>query len=143
MEGNMNERRDFLKASVALAAGVAVSGASKTFAATGPYPSGIIYTAKNPGQWAKKVGGHAPVVTKDGYKITITTNHSMSDIHYIVRHTLIAEDGTVIGAQGFSPDDEKPVSTYDLYDFSGNTGTKVYATSFCNLHDFWLTEFKL
>ena len=140
MEGNMNERRDFLKASVALAAGMAVSGASKAIAGSGSYPAGSIYTAENPGQWAKKVGGHAPVVTKDGYKITITTNHSMSDIHYIVRHTLIAEDGTVIGAQGFSPDDEKPVSTYD---FSGNTGTKVYATSFCNLHDFWLTEFKL
>jgi desulfoferrodoxin (superoxide reductase-like protein) len=41
------------------------------------------------------------------------------------------------------PDKEIPVSTYDLYDFSGNAGTKVYATGFCNLHDFWLTEFKL
>lgn len=139
----MNKRRDFLKASVVLAAGMAVSGANRVIAGPGPYPANIIYTAENPGQWAKKAGGHAPVVTKDGYKITITTNHSMSEIHYIVRHSLIAEDGTVIGAHGFSPDDEKPVSTYDLYDFSGNTGTKLYATSFCNLHDFWLTEFKL
>jgi superoxide reductase len=140
---DMKDRRDFLKASVALAAGMVVSGASKAIASSGTYPAGIIYTADNPGQWAKKVGGHAPMVTKDGFKITITTNHSMSEIHYIVRHTLVAEDGTVIGSQTFSPDDEKPVSTYDLYDFSGNPGSKVYATSFCNLHDFWLTELKL
>jgi len=139
----MNERRDFLKASAALAAGMAVSGASRAIAGSGTYPANIIYTAENPGQWAKKAGSHAPVVTKDGFKITVTTNHPMSEIHYIVRHTLVAEDGTVIGAQGFSPDDEKPVSTYDLYDFSGNVGKKVYATSFCNLHDFWLTEFKI
>ncbi len=102
----MNKRRDFLKASVALVAGMAVSGASKAIAGSGAYPPNIIYTADNPGQWAKKVGGHAPVVTKDGFKITITTNHSMSEIHYIVRHTLVAQDGTVIGAQVFSPDDE-------------------------------------
>jgi superoxide reductase len=139
----MNERRDFLKASAALAVGMAVSGTSKTFAATGSFPNGIIYTAANPGQWAKKAGGHAPVVTKDGFKITITTNHSMSEVHFIVRHTLVAEDGTVIGSQTFSPDDEKPVSTYDLYNFAGKPGTKLYATSFCNKHDFWLTELKL
>ena len=118
----MQDRRDFMKASVALATGILASGASKAIESSEGYPAGIMYTADNPWQWAKKVGGHAPMVTKDGFKIAITTNHSMSEIHYIVLHTLVAEDGTVIGSQTFPPDDEKPVSTYDLYDFSGNPG---------------------
>ena len=136
----MHERRDFLKASLALAAGVAVSSASKSLAATGAYPAGIVYTADNPGKWSAKVGSHAPVVTKMGKTITVTTKHPMSEIHYIVRHTLVTENGTVIGAKTFASDDKEPVSTFELPD---NAGSKIYATSFCNQHDFWLTAFKL
>jgi len=136
----MSERRDFLKASLALAAGVAVSSASRSLAAAGPYPNGVVYTAENPGQWSAKVGSHAPVVTRDGKTITVATKHPMSEIHFIVRHTLVAEDGTVIGATTFAPDDKEAVSSYDL---PVNAGSKVFATSFCNQHDFWLTEFTL
>ena len=136
----MNERRDFLKASMVLAAGVAVGSASRAIASAGSYPAGIIYTAENPGQWAAKVGLHAPLVTRSGNAVTITTNHPMSEIHYIVRHTLVAEDGSVIGAMTFAPDDKKAVSTYELPE---KAGSRLYATSFCNQHDFWLTEFNL
>jgi len=136
----MNERRDFLKASVVLAAGVAVGSASRSLAAGNSCPAGIIYTAENPGQWSAKVGSHAPVVTREGKTITVTTKHPMSEIHYIVRHTLVAEDGTIIGATTFAPDDKEAVSRYEL---PGTAGSKVYATSFCNQHDFWLTEFTL
>jgi len=136
----MNERRDFLKASLALTAGVAISSASHSLAAAAPCPTGVIYTAEKPGRWAAKVGLHAPAVTREGETITITTNHPMSEMHYIVRHTLVAEDGTVIGAMTFTPGDKKPVSTYKL---PGNAGSRLYATSFCNQHDFWLTEFAL
>ena len=136
----MHERRDFLKASLAFAAGAVVSSASKSLASTASFPAGVVYTADNPGQWVAKVGSHAPVVTKTGKTITVTTKHPMSEIHYIVRHTLVTEDGTVIGAITFAPDDKEAVSTYEL---QVNAGSKVYATSFCNQHDFWLTEFTL
>ena len=136
----MHERRDFLKTSLALAAGIAASSASRSLASTGPFPAGVVYTAANPGQWAAKVGSHAPVVTKAGKTITVTTKHSMSEIHYIVRHTLVAEDGTVIGAMTFAPDDKEAVSTFEL---PNNEGSKLYATSFCNQHDFWMTEVAL
>ena len=136
----MIKRRHFLKASLVMAAGVAVSSASRSLAATGSFPAGVVYTADNPGQWSAKVSSHAPIVTKDGKTITVTTKHPMSAIHYIVRHTLVAEDRTVIGAMTFAPDDKEAVSTYEL---QVNAGSKVYATSFCNQHDFWLTEFML
>lgn len=136
----MIERRDFLKASLAMAAGVAVGSASRSLAAAGSYPGSIVYTAENPGQWSAKVGSHAPLVTRDGKIVTVTTKHPMSEIHFIVRHTLVAEDGTVIGATTFAPDDKEAVSSYEL---PANAGSKVFATSFCNLHDFWLTEFSL
>jgi superoxide reductase len=136
----MQERRDFLKASIVLAAGAAVGASGNALAATGTIPDNIIYTAGSPGKWSAKVGSHAPVISRSGNTITVATNHPMSEIHYIVRHTLISEKGTVIGAMTFVPDDEKAVSTYQLPD---NVGSKIYATSFCNKHDFWMTEFTL
>ena len=136
----MSERRDFLKASLALAAGVAASSASSTFASTVSFPAGVVYTAANPGKWSAKVGSHAPVVTKKGKTLTVATKHPMSEIHYIVRHTLVTENGTVIGAMTFDPEDKEAVSTFEL---NNDAGSKVYATSFCNLHDFWVTEFTL
>ena len=136
----MIKRRDFLKASLVVAAGVAVSSASRSLAATGSFPAGVVYTADNPGQWSAKVGSHAPIVTRENKTITVTTKHPMSEIHYIVRHTLVAEDGTLIGAITFAPDDREAVSTYEL---PVKAGSKIYATSFCNQHDFWLTEFTL
>jgi superoxide reductase len=57
--------------------------------------------------------------------------------HYIVRHTVVLADGKVVGAKTFAPTD-KPVSSHALP--AGYKG-KVFATSFCNKHDFWVTEF--
>ena len=136
----MNKRRDFLKASLALATAAAVGSASRSIASSVSFPAGVVYTAENPGQWAAKVGSHAPIVSKDSMTITVTTKHPMSEIHYIVRHTLVAEDGTLIGATTFAPEDKEAVSTYKL---AAESGSRIYATSFCNLHDFWLTEFTL
>ena len=129
----MTTRRDFLKG--AAAAVIATGISSKANASTATFP-GVIYTSDSPGKWAKKVGSHAPVVSVESRKVTITTKHPMSEAHFIVRHTLVLEDGTVVGASTFTPAD-KPESTYELP--AGYT-SKFYATSFCNLHDFWLTE---
>jgi len=133
----MNDRRDFLKKSIVLAAGVVAANSATAFASSGGFPSGIVYTKANPGKWAKKVGSHAPVVKVEGRKVTLTTKHPMSEKHYIVRHTLVSADGTVLGSKTFYPSDKEAVSTYELP--SGHE-YKLYATSFCNLHDFWVTE---
>ena len=134
----MNERRKFLKGSVFLAVSTVLAGAGRAVASEEGLPSGIIYTRERPGRWAKKVGSHAPEVKVDGGKVTLTTRHPMSEKHYIVRHTLVSADGTVLGSKTFYPSDKKAVSTHELP--SGH-GTRFYATSFCNLHDFWVTEF--
>jgi len=134
----MNDRRDFLKKSIFLTAGMVVAKSATAFASPGGFPSGVVYTKDNPGKWAKKVGSHAPEVKVEGKKVTLTTKHPMSEKHYIVRHTLVAADGTVLGSKTFYPSDKKAVSTYEL---PSDHGSRFYATSFCNLHDFWVTEF--
>lgn len=132
----MNNRRDFLKTTAAVTSVLAISSVSKVFATeTSPYKN-IIYTAKNPGKWDGKQGSHAPKLTVNGGKVNAVTQHPMSTAHYIVRHTLVLEDGTFIGSKTFAPTD-KPESSYELP--TGYKG-KFYVTSFCNLHDFWLTE---
>ena len=136
----MSDRRSFLKSTVIVAGGLVVGKASTALAKTVSLPSGIIYTAKDAGQWEKKIGTHAPKVSRDGKTVTILTSHPMTQKHYIVRHTLVADDGTVIGAKTFYPTYKKAISTYTLPD---KPIKKLYATSFCNKHDFWMTEVEI
>jgi len=129
----MVDRRDFLKASLVAAAGLAASRVTEARAED--FPAGLIYTGAAPGRWAGKEGIHVPEVKIEGNRVTITTDHPMSEPHYIVRHTLVAADGTVLGDKTFVPTDKKPISVYELAE-----GQKPrYATSFCNRHDFWVT----
>ncbi|MBF0266058.1 MAG: desulfoferrodoxin [Gammaproteobacteria bacterium] len=102
-------------------------------------PNGIVFTRENPGMWAKKVGGHAPVVTVNGTKIKIETQHGMSKKHFIVRHTIVTPNGEVIASKTFSPDDLEAVSEYEI---TTNHKT-LYATSFCNKHDMWVEKFSV
>ena len=132
----MIERRDFLKGSAVAVSALALGVGQNVMASEGASYAGIVYTKDNPGKWEKKVGSHAPEVKVEGGKVMLKTNHPMSDAHYIVRHTLVLADGTVVGATTFTGKDQ-PESSYDLP--AGYKG-KIYATSFCNLHDFWLTE---
>ena len=131
----MNDRRDFLKAAAAVSLVTLTSG-QMAFASEGSAYTNIIYTKDNPGKWAGKEGSHAPQVTVTGSTVAIMTKHPMSSDHFIVRHTLVLEDGTFVNAMTFTPAD-KPESAFDLP--PGYKG-KIYVTSFCNLHDFWLTE---
>jgi len=134
----MNDRREFLRMSLLAAGAAVVARPASALATTAGFPPGIVYTAAAPGKWAGKEGSHAPKVAVEGKKVTVTTAHPMSEKHFIVRHTVVAADGTVIGAKTFFPTDTEAVSSFDLPD--GSSGT-FRATSFCNLHDFWLTEF--
>jgi superoxide reductase len=136
----MNTRRDFIKTTLVVAAGMVVGRSADVFASPVDFPAGVIYTAENPGKWAKKVGGHAPKISVEDKMVTITTKHSMSSKHFIVRHTLVSTDGKVLGEKTFFPADEKPVSTHEL---PGVHTPKLYATSFCNKHDFWVVEFSV
>jgi len=133
----MTDRRRFIQTTLTVASGIALGQTSTAFAASDSSCSeGIIYTAKNPGKWAGKVGGHEPQVSVQGNQVTITTEHGMSERHYIVRHTLVDADGKVLGAKTFYPSDE-PVSSFDLAGYTG----KLQATSYCNKHDLWVAEF--
>jgi superoxide reductase len=133
----MNDRRDFLKTTAAAVSVMALTNAPLAFASGSAEYKNIIFTKDDPGKWTGKEGIHAPMVTVAGNKVTVaTTKHPMSESHFIVRHTLVLGDGTFVGATTFTPTD-KPESTYDLP--SGYKG-KISATSFCNLHDFWLTD---
>ena len=134
----MTERRNFLRNAALVAAGTMVATVSNACAMGRQYPDGIVYTKKNPGRWAKKVKSHAPKISITGKKVTIRTAHPMTGKHYIVRHTLVSGDGKVLGEKTFDPSDKEAVSTIELP--PAHTSS-LYATSFCNLHDFWVTEF--
>lgn len=137
-----SSRRSFLKGalSAAAVATVTTSTSSNVFASEHASMAGIVYTKENPGKWAKKVGSHLPSIMIKGQNVTVNTNHGMSAKHFIVRHTLVSKDGEVLGEKTFTPDSEEATSSYTLPE--GYKG-KLYATSFCNKHDFWLAETKV
>jgi superoxide reductase len=132
----MPDRRTFLKSSLASAV-AALMGTGLAQAADSSLLGSVIYTAEHTGKWAQKEGSHAPVITVEGQKVKVQTNHPMSPKHFIVRHTLVLSDGTVLGSTTFAGTDPEAVSAYELP--RGYTG-KLIATSFCNLHDFWMSE---
>ena len=132
-----NKRRLFLKGALSTAAVASTMTTANVLASSHVSMAGIIYTKENPGKWAKKVGGHLPSITIDGTTVTIKTDHGMSKKHFIVRHTLVSEQGEVLGEKTFSPEDDDAISSFVLKD---NYKGKLYATSFCNKHDFWLAE---
>ncbi|MCI5131148.1 MAG: desulfoferrodoxin [Candidatus Electrothrix sp. EH2] len=134
----MTHRREFLKTTAFAASALAVASSSNVFAdETAASYSGIVYTEKDQGQWNGKAGSHAPKVTVTDGKVSVVTEHPMTAPHFIVRHTVVLADGKVIGAKTFTHTD-KPESSCDLP--AGYKG-KVRASSFCNLHDLWVTEF--
>jgi superoxide reductase len=133
----MEERRDFLKGSL-IVAGAAVLGNAIQVQAATMFPNGLIYTKEAPGRWAGKEGAHVPVATVQGAMVTVKTPHPMTKEHYIVKHTLITPEGKLLGEKIFTNTDTAAESSYTLPE--GFKGT-LWATSFCNIHDLWLTEF--
>ena len=137
----MKNRRKFIRNSLIAAGAVAVSG---PLLAGGiekkkinSFP-GIIYTENDQGRWNGKAASHVPRVKKEGNKIKLHTVHPMTAAHYIVRHTLVDSSGKVLGSKTFRPTDTQAVSEFELP--AGFHG-KLFATSFCNKHDFWIKEF--
>ena len=135
----MKNRRDFLKASLAVSAGVIATSITRADAGTTTFPKGIIYTKENPGRWAKKSGSHSPVVTVKGKQVTIETKHPMSEKHYVVKHTIVSANGEVLGEKTFYSTDKKALSVFKIK----GKHSALYATSFCNKHDLWVSEFSM
>ncbi len=135
----MRGRREFLKGSLVFTGAAVTVGAGEANAAA-KFPAGLIYTKDAPGRWAGKEGTHAPKVTVEGKTVTIVTPHPMTEKHFIVRHTLVTSKGQFIGEKNFTNTDPSAESSYELPE---GTKGKLWATSFCNLHDFWVTEFKV
>ncbi len=128
-----------MKSSLVVSAGLVAAGIAPASAAENTKASIFYYSAKNPRRWEGKAGSHAPVVTVEGNTVTIETKHGMSPEHYIVKHSLLTSTGEVLGESVFFPTDKKAVSTYTL------TGEhkELFALSFCNLHDLWVSEFSI
>jgi superoxide reductase len=104
------------------------------------FPTNLIYTKEAPGRWAGKEGSHAPKVTLEGGYLKVLTSHPMSEKHYIVKHTLMTPEGKILGEKTFANTDSAAESSYQRPE---NHNITLWATSFCNMHDFWLTEFFL
>uniref|UniRef100_A0A832GLH1 Desulfoferrodoxin ferrous iron-binding domain-containing protein n=1 Tax=Caldimicrobium thiodismutans TaxID=1653476 RepID=A0A832GLH1_9BACT len=140
------ERRDFMKIVLAGIGGLTMFDLLKVREAFAILPENlpshvmkaIIYTKDNEGIWKGKAGSHAPIIEVQGDKVSVFTYHVMTDAHFIVRHTLIDEKGNILGSKVFTPNDREARSTYQLP--QGYKG-KIYATSFCNLHDLWVSEY--
>lgn len=135
----MKGRREFLKG-VLVFTGTGLVGSAVRVQAASTFPAGLIYTKETPGRWAGKEGIHAPKVKVEGRKVKVVTPHPMTEKHFIVKHTLLTSKGKLIGEKTFANTDPKAESSYDLPEALKGT---LWATSFCNLHDLWLTEFKL
>jgi superoxide reductase len=142
----MSNRREFIKTSAAVAVGAVVGHVSPVMAGSCSMPKGgIVYTSERPGKWSGKAKGHAPVVTVEGNKVTVTTNHGMAEAHYIVRHTVVSQCGEVIGEKTFASSDAEAKSEFELPEGGSKyawVSSSFYATSFCNKHDLWVTPFK-
>jgi superoxide reductase len=133
----MQNRRNFLKTSLATSAGLVAATVLPASATESTDINIFAYTKEHQGRWEGKAGSHAPVVTIEGNKVTVETKHGMSEAHYIVKHSLLDSNGNVLGEQIFFPRDAKAISTYVI---DGNY-KELYALSFCNIHDLWVTKF--
>lgn len=155
----MSERREFLKLLAATPAGAALV---PLFAETGPgtlaadvecaaevlgkLPENIIYTKEHPGVWKGKEASHIPSVATEkageNLVVKLENKHGMSESHFIVRHTVVAECGMVLGAKTFSCKDQ-PISTHEIKLAADGKTQHVFVLSYCNLHDLWLAHAEL
>ncbi len=96
----------------------------------------ILYT-DTPGLAGGAAATHRPIVTVEGDKITVKTEHAMTVEHYISKHQIRALDGSLIGEKNFAPTAAAPLSVYPKGALAGN----FMAYSYCNLHGIWKSPF--
>lgn len=105
-----------------------------------PLAGSLYYTKDRPGRWKGKEAGHLPVVERKGSVLTVRTLHPQDGFrHYIVKHLVLDRDFKIIADTRFNPWRDDPLSSVDVY----GREEVVYAISVCNVHDAWLTPFRL
>ncbi len=132
------ERRIFLNSALAGAAGIAFMPGNANAARMREWDN-VIFTAREPGHWKDVEKLHVPILAIEGNTLTVTTPHPMSEAHYIVSHTVVLHGGHFLSRKTFTWKD-KPVSTHTLP--AGYRG-KIFVTSTCNRHDWWLKEHRV
>ena len=113
---------------------------------TDPKAGGVYYTAEAPGRWSEKVGSHSPKISfTKGEDTSVTVKvenaHPQNEfVHYIIKHQLLDSDFNYIDEVLFDPTaGEEPISEFKLEGYQG----KLYALSFCNIHDVWLDSVEI
>lgn len=135
------DRRTFMRFGVAATASGLIVPTASLAAEANNGVGGIYYTKDQPGRWAKKAGGHVPLINlqKNGGEslVEIVTPHEMNKYeHYIVKHILLDKNYNFLAENMFDPDkDLQPHSEFKLDSYSG----AVFALSVCNKHDTWLS----
>ena len=111
-----------------------------------PKAGGLYYTQEASGRWSEKASGHSPQVeaqkvSDKALKIQVVTSHPMDGYsHYIVKHQLLDGDFNFLTEKVFDPaQDKDPMSEFMLQDYSG----PLYALSYCNLHDVWISAIEV
>lgn len=135
----MKNRRDFMTKSLVASAGLMAASVLPVCADDKIEENIFAYSKANPKRWKGKEGSHAPVITAHEDKITVETKHGMSETHYIVKHSIVTSTGEVLAENIFFPSDKKAISTFEIK----GDHKKLFALSFCNLHDLWVSEFKI
>ncbi|MFL0803321.1 MAG: twin-arginine translocation signal domain-containing protein [Agarilytica sp.] len=136
------DRRDFFKVAVAGTAATVVGAPQIANAAHPRMVGGVYYTKAVPGRWAKKVGGHMPLIeisrAEGEVSVKVTTPHEMKGHeHYIVKHVILNENFEFLVEKMFDPTKEfSPVSEHKLGAYEG----KLNVLSVCNKHDTWLNS---
>ena len=102
-----------------------------------------LYTQDSPGRWSGKEAGHLPNVSMEDISLVVSTEHGMSEEHYISKHQVLDENGTILGENVFDPtvETETPVSRFILN--RPSIGTTFKVLSHCNLHGMWEVSFPL
>ncbi|MDJ0705058.1 MAG: desulfoferrodoxin family protein [Leptolyngbyaceae cyanobacterium MO_188.B28] len=111
-----------------------------------PKAGGLYYTQDAPGRWSEKVGGHLPKIESQKVsdketRIQVITTHPMNEYdHYIVKHQLLDSNFQFLMEKVFNPaQDKDPISEFILPSYKG----PLYALSYCNLHDVWLSAIEV
>lgn len=136
------KRRDFMRLTAIGASATLLPSISHATSQPSASTADLYYTKDSLGRWEGKAATHLPNIevskNKDEVTIKITTPHEMKGYeHYIVKHVLLDKDHKFLGEHLFDPTKETtPVSSYTLKNYTGT----VYALSFCNKHDLWLSS---
>lgn len=93
-----------------------------------------------PGRAGGVVGAEKPTVTVEAETITVKNEHAMANDHYIMRHQVRKDDGSLIFEKGFLP---TSASATSIFPKAGLAAGNYVAYSYCNQHGIWKAPFTI